>query len=80
MVVGSADAGFFDPNSAWVSTPATDIFSLGSVSYTRETGRNEAPAGCMEQYDRMLMAFSGTSKGCSEERLSWVLDRILEDG
>ena len=30
---GLPDTGFFDLNSAWVSTPATDIFSLGSVLY-----------------------------------------------
>lgn len=32
------DSGFFDPRSAWVSTEATDIFSLGSVFYTIMTG------------------------------------------
>ena len=28
------DTPFFDPRSAWESTPATDIFSLGSIFYT----------------------------------------------
>ncbi|KAB5511443.1 hypothetical protein GE09DRAFT_1180164 [Coniochaeta sp. 2T2.1] len=32
------DPGFFDPNSEWVSTPATDIFSVGSILYTIVTG------------------------------------------
>lgn len=32
------DPGFFDPNSKWVSTPATDIFSIGSILYTIVTG------------------------------------------
>ncbi|KAG9247661.1 kinase-like domain-containing protein, partial [Calycina marina] len=33
-VGGLPDAGVFDPNSKWEPTPATDIFSLGSVLYT----------------------------------------------
>nr|KMM68416.1 hypothetical protein CPAG_04743 [Coccidioides posadasii RMSCC 3488] len=32
------DSGFFDPRKPWVSTKATDIFSLGSVLYTIMTG------------------------------------------
>lgn len=32
------DPGFFDPRKNWVSTEATDIFSLGSVFYTIMTG------------------------------------------
>lgn len=32
------DSGFFDPRKPWVSTPATDIFSLGSIFYTIMTG------------------------------------------
>ncbi len=28
------DSGFWDPNSEWKSTSATDIFSLGSILYT----------------------------------------------
>jgi serine/threonine protein kinase len=32
------DSGFFDPRKPWVSTVATDIFSLGSVFYTIMTG------------------------------------------
>ena len=28
------DSGFFDPRKPWVSTKATDIFSLGSIFYT----------------------------------------------
>lgn len=32
------DSGFFDPREEWVATPATDIFSLGSVLYFIMTG------------------------------------------
>lgn len=32
------DAGFFDPRDPWVTTIATDIFSLGSVMYTIMVG------------------------------------------
>ncbi|KND86168.1 hypothetical protein TOPH_09205, partial [Tolypocladium ophioglossoides CBS 100239] len=32
------DPGFFDTRKDWVSTEATDIFSLGSVFYTIMTG------------------------------------------
>ena len=32
------DDPFFDPRMPWVSTPATDIFSLGSITYTILTG------------------------------------------
>jgi serine/threonine protein kinase len=32
------DSGFFNPRRPWVSTEATDIFSLGSVFYTIMTG------------------------------------------
>ncbi|OAX83499.1 hypothetical protein ACJ72_02133 [Emergomyces africanus] len=32
------DSGFFNPRKPWVSTEATDIFSLGSVFYTIITG------------------------------------------
>lgn len=32
------DAGLFDPNAAWTSTPSTGIFSIGSVLYTTITG------------------------------------------
>jgi serine/threonine protein kinase len=32
------DSGFFNPQNPWVSTKATDIFSLGSVFYTIMTG------------------------------------------
>jgi hypothetical protein len=54
------DAGFFDPNSAWASTPATDNFSLGSVLYTILKGHwpYRDPGGLfdsmeeMEQYER----------------------------
>jgi len=56
---GLPDAGFFDPNSAWVSTPATDIFSLGSVLYTileghwpyRDSGGSFDSMEEMEQYE-----------------------------
>jgi len=32
------DPGFFDPNAEWVSTIATDIFSIGSVLYSIVSG------------------------------------------
>ncbi|KAF2271830.1 kinase-like protein [Westerdykella ornata] len=32
------DDPFFDPTQPWISTPATDIFSLGSIFYTILTG------------------------------------------
>ncbi len=32
------DPGFFDPNAEWVSTTATDIFSIGSVLYSIVSG------------------------------------------
>lgn len=32
------DDPFFDPRMPWESTPATDIFSLGSIIYTIMTG------------------------------------------
>jgi serine/threonine protein kinase len=32
------DEPFFDPQMPWTSTPATDIFSLGSIFYTILTG------------------------------------------
>lgn len=32
------DSGFFNPRKPWISTEATDIFSLGSVYYTIMTG------------------------------------------
>src|SRR5450432_1769231 len=32
------DSGFFNPRKPWVSTEATDIFSLGSIFYTIMTG------------------------------------------
>ncbi|KAF2241361.1 kinase-like protein [Trematosphaeria pertusa] len=32
------DPGFFDPNAEWVSTTATDIFSVGSVLYSIVSG------------------------------------------
>jgi serine/threonine protein kinase len=32
------DTPFFDPRMKWESTPAVDIFSLGSIFYTIQTG------------------------------------------
>lgn len=53
------DPGFFDPNSEWVSKPATDLFSIGSILYTILTGHwpHQAPgpfntAEETELYDR----------------------------
>lgn len=37
-VVHLPDDPFFDPRMPWESTPATDIFSLGSIIYTIMTG------------------------------------------
>jgi serine/threonine protein kinase len=55
------DPGFFDPNSEWVSTPATDIFSVGSILYTILTGHwpYRAPGPFktveeMESYDQQV--------------------------
>ncbi|KAM6525654.1 hypothetical protein FALCPG4_011190 [Fusarium falciforme] len=42
------DDGFFDPNSGWTTTVATDIFALGSVLYTIVSGHwpyREPPCG-----------------------------------
>lgn len=42
------DDGFFNPNSGWTTTAATDIFSLGSVLYTIVSGHwpyREPPCG-----------------------------------
>lgn len=52
---GLPDAGFFDPNSAWVSTPATDIFSLGSVLYTILKGHwpYRGPGGLFDSVEEM---------------------------
>lgn len=35
---GLPDTPFFDPRMEWESSPATDIFSLGSIFYTIYTG------------------------------------------
>lgn len=52
---GLPDAGFFDPSSPWVSTPATDIFSLGSVLYTILTGHwpYRSPGGAFPSLEEM---------------------------
>jgi serine/threonine protein kinase len=55
------DPGFFDPNSDWISTKATDIFSIGSILYTILTGhwphRRPGPFKTieeMESYDQLV--------------------------
>lgn len=52
---GLPDSGFFDPNSAWIPTPATDIFSLGSVLYAILTGHwpHRGPGGMFESMEEM---------------------------
>lgn len=49
------DAGFFDPTQEYLSTPATDIFSLGSIFYTIMTGhwpyKSPGPFKTMEEMD-----------------------------
>ncbi|KAI0850439.1 kinase-like protein [Daldinia vernicosa] len=50
------DAGFFDPNSGWVSTPATDLFSVASILYTIFTGHwpYRAPGGRFGSSEEMV--------------------------
>jgi hypothetical protein len=50
------DAGFFDPAQGYVSTTATDIFSLGSTPYTILTGhwphKSPGPFKTIEEMDK----------------------------
>ena len=50
------DAGFFDPTQGYVSTLATDIFSLGSIFYTILTGhwpyKSPGPFKTTEEMDK----------------------------
>lgn len=55
------DPGFFDPNAEWVSTTATDIFSVGSVLYSIVSGhwphRDPGPFKSAEDsrsYDKLV--------------------------
>lgn len=55
------DSGFFNPRKPWVSTEATDIFSLGSVFYIIMTGhwpyKSPGPFSSVEEkiaYDDMV--------------------------
>ncbi|KAM0433420.1 hypothetical protein ACHAPT_004298 [Fusarium lateritium] len=50
------DDGFFDPNSDWTSTPATDVFSLGSILYTIVAGHwpyRDPPCGFFTSSEEM---------------------------
>lgn len=50
------DSGFSDPNADPVSTPATDIFSAGSILYAILTGRwpYRKPGGAFENGEDMI--------------------------
>lgn len=47
------DTPFFDPRSEWKSTPATDIFSLGSIFYIVLTGHWPFLDGPLDPKDRV---------------------------
>ncbi|KAI1643249.1 kinase-like protein, partial [Daldinia loculata] len=54
--VNLPDSGFFDPNSEFVSTPATDLFSVASILYTILTGHwpYRAPGGRFGSSEEMM--------------------------
>lgn len=71
------DDPFFDPRMPWVSTPATDIFSLGSVLYTILTGhwpyRDGPPPMSMEDkftYEREVNELFSAGKFPDVSKLS----------
>jgi serine/threonine protein kinase len=70
------DSGFFNPCKPWVSTEATDIFSLGSVFYTIMTGhwpyKPPGPFNSMEEmrtYEDMVDELFASSKYPSADDL-----------
>jgi serine/threonine protein kinase len=71
------DSGVFNPRNAWVSTEATDIFSLGSVSYTIMTGhwpyKSPGPFESVEEkcrYDETVDALFSQGKFPTVEDLA----------
>lgn len=62
------DPGFFDPSGPWLSTPLTDIFSIGSILYTIVTGhwpyRTRQPFQSMED----TQEYAEYVDGCFRDR------------
>lgn len=72
------DPGFFNPNSEWVSSPATDIFTIGSILFTIVTGnwphRGPGPFKAteeMEIHDQHVEELFRQSKFPDVEGLFW---------